>query len=85
MPTGEFIDWLEAEGLEPPAGQRAAWLAWEAQKHNSPRRYDPESYKAWWEWWHDNSRQWPAEQRERVWDRLDRVRFYDVVEVEAEP
>jgi hypothetical protein len=85
MPTGEFIAWLEAEGLEPPAGQRQAWLAWEAQKQSHPGRYDEGSYKAWWEWWHENSGRWPAEQRERVWDRLDRVRFYDVVEVDAEP
>jgi hypothetical protein len=30
----------------------------------------------------DNAGQWDAGLRERVWDMLDRVRFFEVVEVE---
>jgi hypothetical protein len=80
-PTGEFIAWLEAEGVAPPAGQKEAWEA--VQKLPEPsRRFDQGSYSAWWSWW-EESAGWTEVQRNRIWDKLDRVRFYEVVEVES--
>jgi hypothetical protein len=81
-PTGEFLDWLAAEGITPPAGQREAWEAFQKLPEGR-RRFSPESHGAWWSWGEDNSGRWAPEQREKVWDKLDRVRFYEVVEVPA--
>jgi hypothetical protein len=81
-PTGEFLDWLQAQGIAPPVGQREAWDAHQ-KAPEARRRFSQESHGAWWSWWEDNSGRWPPEQRERVWDKLDRVRFYEVVEVPA--
>jgi hypothetical protein len=79
-PTGEFLDWLQAEGIPPPVGQREAWELYEKAPAGR-RRFSPESHGAWWSWWEDNSGRWPPDRRARVWDKLDRVRFYEVVEV----
>lgn len=81
-PTGEFFDWLAREGIEPPAGQREAWEAWR-QKPESARQFEQRSYDAWWGWWND-APGWTAERRAKVWEKLDRVRFYEVIEVDAE-
>lgn len=78
-PTGEFLDWLESEGLALPPGQRAGWEAYQRQAEVA-RRYDPQSYSAWWQWWNDYAARLPVGQRARIWDKLDRVRFYEVVE-----
>jgi hypothetical protein len=81
-PTGVFLDWLETQGLDLPAGQRAAWE--ESQQRPMTGAFDEDSYAAWVGWWADNADQWDADLRERVWDKLDRVRFFEVVEVESD-
>src|SRR5262249_17780320 len=81
-PTGVFLDWLEAQGLDLPAGQRDAWEAY--QQRSPTGEFDEDSYAAWVGWWVDNAGQWDADLRERVWDKLDRVRFFEVVEVESD-
>ena len=83
-PTGEFLDWLEAEGLPLPAGQREAWRAFErgGSRHGG---LDQRSFDAWWAWWDANFRSREGEPVcDRVWDKLDRVRFFEVVEIDAE-
>lgn len=83
MPTGEFIDWLEAEGLEPPPGQRAAWEAWQRLPSNA-RHFDHASYTAWWTWWDSRFRSREGEPIcDRIWEKLDKVRLLEVVEVEG--
>ena len=81
-PTGAFLDWLEDQGLEPPAGQRAAWEA--SRQRPASGDFQKDSWDAWVRWWVDNAGQWDADLRERVWDKLDRVRFFEVVEVESD-
>jgi hypothetical protein len=81
-PTGVLLDWLEDQGLDPPAGQRAAWEA--SRQRPQTGALDEDSYAAWLTWWTDNAGQWDAGLRERVWDKLGRVRFFEVVEVEFE-
>jgi hypothetical protein len=81
-PTGVFLDWLEDQGLDPPAGQRAAWEA--SQQRPQTGAFDEDSYAAWLTWWADNAGLGDTDLRERVWDKLDRVRFFEVVEVEFE-
>jgi hypothetical protein len=51
LPTGAFLDWLTAEGLNPPAGQKQAWLDFQ-QLPEGRRMFDPSSYEAWWSWWY---------------------------------
>jgi hypothetical protein len=34
----------------------------------------------WAQWWADGSAAWPAEHRARVWEGLDRVRFFETIE-----
>ena len=80
MPTGEFIAWLEAEGIAPPPARRKPGSVREAAGGPPPVR--PGQL-------HglvdvvERLRRWTAEQRNRIWDKLDRVRFYEVVEVES--
>jgi hypothetical protein len=81
-PTGVFLDWLEDQGIDPPAGQRAAWEAFQHRPRTGD--FDEESYAAWVAWWGDNAGQWDADLREQVWDKLDRVRFFEVIEVESD-
>jgi hypothetical protein len=81
-PTEVFFDWLEGQGLEPPAGQRAAWEAYRQRPPSGD--FNQDSWYAWVGWWVDNAGGWDAGLRERVWDMLDRVRFYEVVEVDLE-
>jgi hypothetical protein len=38
----------------------------------------------WVEWWEVESANWTAEQRNAVWDLLDKVQLFDVVEIELE-
>jgi len=38
----------------------------------------------WWLWWDAKSADWTTEQRAAVWDLLDKVRLYEVVEIELE-
>jgi hypothetical protein len=47
--------------------------------HN-PGGYDDD----WSDWWDQESPNWTPEQRHAVWDMLNKVRLYDVVEVELE-
>ena len=81
-PTGEFIDWLAAEGLDPPARQRAAW----ATRQGSPETatgFVQSSFDDWRMWWDANFRSREGEPDcDRIWDKLDRVRFFEVFEVE---
>lgn len=85
-PTGEFIGWLAAEGLNPPPEQLAAWEA-DQRRSASARGWDPrsDSFRAWWSWWDANLRGREGEPVcDRVWDKLDQVRFFEVVETEVE-
>jgi hypothetical protein len=41
-----------------------------------------EEWLGWFEWWQDAGEQLTAEQNAQVWNLLDRIRFYEVLEVE---
>src|SRR5262249_46321262 len=83
-PTAEFIAWLEQQGLQPPDGERQRWQQWQSgpQVVGGYDQDSQESYDCWWFWWHDNAPTWDGELRRRVWERLDKVRLFEVVEVE---
>ncbi len=81
-PTGEFIDWAAAEGLNPPEGQKRLWEENMARPKAYREYFVPASFAAWRQWWEAQVRGDEARER-RVWDRLDRVRFFAVVEVEG--
>jgi hypothetical protein len=73
MPTEDFLRWLSELGLQPPdlppAGTDQA-----AQF----------SYGAWCSWWYENAKVWPPALFHRLWDALDRVALFEVVEVPAD-
>lgn len=82
-PTDQFIAWLEQQGVKPPEGELARWRA--CQDGTSyPKQFDQDSFDAWLGWWSENAPLWDAKRLNRIWDRLDRVRLFEVVEVEAE-
>jgi len=62
---------LRREGLAPPA-----------YSDDLPRFVDEEPWAAWWD---VEAPKWDEARRTRVWDALDRVRFFRVVEVRLEP
>jgi hypothetical protein len=82
MSTGDFFAWLEQEGIEPPEGQKAAWQKWTNEPEAS-RRFNSDSYAAWQSWW-DGPSVLTDGQRARILEKLDKVRYYEVVEVEAD-
>jgi hypothetical protein len=80
-PTDEFIAWLEQQGIPPPEGQLQRWL----QGETGPAvlgEFDQDSYDCWWGWWSENAPTWDSKLLNRVWDRLDRVRLFEVVGVD---
>jgi hypothetical protein len=81
MPTDEFIASLEHSGIRPPTGQLQQWQQW--QTGPAIGEFDQESYDSWWGWWRDSAASWDRKLLDRVWDRLDKVRLFEVVEVEG--
>jgi hypothetical protein len=67
-PETEFRDRLRILGLTPPLSYAT--------------NFGPST--DWWLWWDAESANWTAEQRSAVWDLLDKVRLFDVVEIELE-
>jgi hypothetical protein len=65
----EFLSRLARLGIVPPPSSR-------------PRAGSP-AYD-WWPWWEQHAHGWPEELFHAVWDLFDKVRFYDVAEVEME-
>jgi hypothetical protein len=73
MGEAAFLAFLRAEGLTPPA--------------NSLRPstdYD-DLAAVWADWWEKHYKEWDDRLVERLWNALDRVYFYEVVEVAVEP
>ena len=68
LPDAEFRDRLRALGLTPPLPYAAHFG----------------EMTDWWLWWDTESANWTAEQRTAIWDLLDKVRLFEVVEVELE-
>lgn len=68
MPEPIFLDWLREAGLEPP----------DARPHGRTRERD------WAGWWDQHSPRMTDLQRAKVWQALDRLRFYEIVETELE-
>lgn len=69
MGQSAFLDFIRAEGLTPPAA------------------FPGEDDIAWvWaEWWDKNGEKWDKARIERLWNALDGLAFYEVVEVPGEP
>jgi hypothetical protein len=44
----------------------------------------PEDGFDYFDWWERESRRWSPEQRDAVWEVMDKARFYTVVETEVE-
>jgi hypothetical protein len=47
-----------------------------------PRTFDWESAADWLRWWDEHAETLTHEQRHGIWEALDRLRFYEVVEIE---
>jgi hypothetical protein len=66
-----FLAILRAERLTPPAGRLDG-------------DFDEVAW-AWADWWEEHRKEWDDQLVERLWNALDRVYFYEVVEVAVEP
>jgi hypothetical protein len=80
-PTDEFITWLEQQGVRPPEGQLERWRQWESGPQ-AVGGFDQDSFDCWMMWWFNSAKTWDSNLLNRVWDRLDKVRLFEVVEVE---
>jgi hypothetical protein len=49
-----------------------------------PPAPNPFDVGSWYEWWDHESANWTAEQRAAVWAMFDKVRLFEVVEIELE-
>ncbi len=67
MPEGVLCDWLQDQGIEPPA------------PHRTTHRRD------WVKWWDVGQKHWTEEQRATVWQALDKVQFFRVVQRPKRP
>ena len=68
LPEPVFLDWLLDAGLTPPP---------EVATPTGPRRY-------WVPWWAQNLPHMTEAQQAKVWQAMDRVPFFEVVETELE-
>jgi len=66
-----FLDLLKSEGLVPPT--------------LPPEPEFDESAPAWESWWEEHFAEWDRALVERLWAALDRLQFYEVIEVSVEP
>jgi hypothetical protein len=73
MGEAAFLAFLQTEGLTAPADSLRPSAA-----------YDDVAW-AWADWWEEHRKEWDDGLVERLWSALDRVSFYEVVEVAAEP
>ncbi len=73
LPEPVFSDFLRDGGIEPPAPRKAR------------SKSKPAAPPDWAAWWDRNARKLSAAQRERVWQGLDRLRFYEVSERPIRP
>jgi hypothetical protein len=73
MGAAAFPALLRAEGLAPPPADSLA--------HGD----EDDLARVWADWWDEHRKEWDDRLAERLWDALDRLSFYEVVEVPAEP
>jgi hypothetical protein len=70
MGHAAFLAFIESEGLTPPT-------------RDYSKHYDMYE-EPWVDWW-EAQKPWGEQRLERMWAALDKVRFYEVVEVTLEP
>jgi hypothetical protein len=72
MPEPVFLDWLRDHGLTPPEPGR--------------RRKEKEATgdRGWSRWWTGNAKKMTEYQIAKVWEALDRIHWYVIVETDAE-
>lgn len=70
MGKAAFLALIRAEGLTPPA--------------DFPSGGDDDLAWAWADWWNEHVSEWDDRLVERLWSVLDRVYFYEVLEVPLE-
>jgi hypothetical protein len=68
-----LLAFVRSEGLTPPI-----------RDSDPSRNYHGLNGEPWVIWWDEHCQGWDDRLRERLWDALDRVRFYEVVEVALE-
>jgi hypothetical protein len=73
MGEASFLALLQAEGLTPAALDLRPSADYDYQAH------------AWADWWEEHPQEWDDRLVERLWNALDRLSFYEVVEVAAGP
>jgi hypothetical protein len=71
MGGAAFLALLRGEGLTPPVPGPSG-------------DYDDEA-RVWADWWEEHRKGWDDRLVERLWNALDRLYFYEVVEVAGEP
>jgi hypothetical protein len=71
FPEPVLDDWLRDAGLTPPVSL-------------FPQPGRPRCSHDWYYWWRQTAPRMTPEQRRRVWEALDRVRFYEVVALPLE-
>ena len=69
-----FRAFLRTEGLTPPDPEPSY-----------PSSDFDDCARAWGDWWEQHFKEWDGGLVERLWEALDRVRFYEVVEVAVQP
>jgi hypothetical protein len=76
FPDEIFCDWILDCGLTPPA----------RVSHAPPRHsnWKPLTFRNWFRWWQDNAPRMDDYQRRKVRQALDRLHFFEVVEIELE-
>jgi hypothetical protein len=79
VPTYEF-DLGEVSSLEPPLFND--WLLDQGLTLPKPTWDNQVSTSDWYGWWEAGEEKMSAMQRAKVWEALDRVRFFEVAEVE---
>jgi len=73
MPEPVLDDWLQDLGLTPPAPERI-----------EPKHGKPFTMRDWDAWWEANVAQMTDHQRCKIWEALDRLDFFEIVETELE-
>ena len=73
MPEAVFDDWLQDVGLTPPAPTRI-----------EPKHGKPFTMRDWDAWYEANAAQMSDRQRMKVWEALDKLDFFEIIETELE-
>jgi hypothetical protein len=73
MGEAAFLALLRGEGLTPPILSRVPATDYDGQA------------RVWADWWEEHCKEWDGRLVERLWTALDRLYFYEVVEVAVEP